>query len=272
MIDNRGGSRPTNCPMKRLLIIVIGALALAACGGAVAKDATPAPTAAAPVTATALAPTTTVAPTTTTAPAPTTTIPVCATGTNHPDNNPYICIDDAPAVTTPPTTAAPNPGSKENPFVGGLEPEYCLSTKTAKGLCDYWSKVQVDMRQPTPAEIRKASRDNPAAPEGQHWVEIGFIGNSMSEQPFQSMYDSLSVKSRFKLVGDKGVVYEHQNYALDDPNDELGLISGGRGLVFGNLFFLVDDDDANLLYVYMGLNTATDKFDRPVFYIAPNGG
>jgi hypothetical protein len=243
--------------MKPLLVFVV--LALAACGGAAAKNAAPAPTTAAPsieAPTTTVAAATTVAPTTTSTVAPTTTTTV------------------APTTTVPPTTttAAPKLGAQANPIDGNaLNPDFCKNPNGGRTNsttpCGYWEKLQIDA---TPGSIdwgktvRLADSDNPKPGPSQHWVGIGFLGLGKA-----SLADELSAYGEFKLVGDKGTFYDSE-YVSGDPNNGLVVDLQHYGdMTSGVLLFLVDDDDANLLMARMDYKASTDEW-YPVQFIRPH--
>jgi hypothetical protein len=180
----------------------------------------------------------------------------------------------SPTTTVPPTTTtdAPKLGSKENPIDGeATDSTYC--TQPSKP-CGDWTKLQIDgpVTQGLARKIRKGSPDNPVAQPGQHWVEIGFIATGSTYNT-----DPLAAETTFDLVGDKGTIYESQQ--IDDSGitadaDFLGAHMKGEGgpfgMTFGNLFFLVDDDDSNLLMVRCDLTNDTIPKPIPVQYIKPH--
>jgi hypothetical protein len=217
----------------------ISVLALNACGGALSPATREAATTDAPET-------TVVKTTVPKATVPKTTVP----RTTVPETTvPKTTIPRTTVPrTTPPTTVpapAPKEGTRTNPFdlrADAPDGSDMLSSAT------YSTLVILNMRPVDPAAIHQANQFNDEAPAGKYYAALTFAATV--DPAITEPVSGSELAYSCSIVGDKGRVYD--NEFVSDMDGALVLITDqpdaiGGGSLTGDVLYLVDADDTNLL-------------------------
>ena len=106
--------------------------------------------------------------------------------------------------------------------------------------------IILNLRLGDPGAIVAANQFNEPAPPGQHWIAATYVATVKPSVTNQISYFDVQCS----LVGDKGKVYEPAS--ISDVEGALNLLSDqpdviGGGSIGGDVYYLVDDDDANLM-------------------------